>query len=333
MTDAPVLEIRNLRTSFFTRAGEVKAVNDVSLSVPAGKTLGVLGESGSGKSVTALSVLRLIPFPQGRILGGEILLDGEDLLKLKDRALRRVRGKEVSMIFQEPMMSLNPVYTVGNQLMEVFVTHQGLSRPDAYTESVRLLDVVRIPEAAQRMEDYPHNLSGGMRQRVMIAMALACRPKLLIADEPTTALDVTIQAQILELLQELQREFGMAIMLITHDIGVVAEMADRVAVMYAGRVMEEMDIDALFDCPAHPYTHGLLRSVPKKGRKFAEGKTPLHEIPGTVPSLASLPPGCAFAARCPKAHARCAEDPPFVDLGDGHRSRCWLGADAAAATA
>jgi len=331
VSDIPVLEVRNLRTSFFTRAGEVKAVNDVSLSVPAGKTLGVLGESGSGKSVTALSVLRLIPFPQGRILSGEILLGGKDLLRLKDRELRRIRGKDVSMIFQEPMMSLNPVYTIGNQLMEVFATHQGLGRAAAYTESVRLLDVVRIPAAAQRMADYPHNLSGGMRQRVMIAMALACRPKLLIADEPTTALDVTIQAQILELLQELQQEFGMAIMLITHDIGVVAEMADRVAVMYAGRVLEEMDIDTLFDHPSHPYTHGLLRSVPKKGRKFTDGKTPLHEIPGTVPSLASLQPGCAFAARCPKAHEQCSTDPPFVELNGTHRSRCWLGAGSDAA--
>jgi peptide/nickel transport system ATP-binding protein len=311
---APLLEIEGLKTQFFTRDGIVRAVDGVSYSVNAGETLAVVGESGCGKSVTALSVLRLIQSPPGRIVAGSIRFEGRDLLTLDEAEMRRIRGNEISMIFQEPMTSLNPVLTIGHQIGETLRLHQGLNVAQANERAVELLRLVHIPEAARRVDQYPHQLSGGMRQRVMIAMALACNPKLLIADEPTTALDVTIQAQILDLMRELKAKLGAAIVLITHDLGVVAEMAQRVVVMYAGRKVEEAPVAEIFDQPLHPYTHGLLASVPRLGSTLAgDIKARLTEIPGMVPSLREEMAHCAFAPRCAFATDRCRREVPALE--------------------
>ncbi|HEX9465025.1 MAG TPA: ABC transporter ATP-binding protein [Alphaproteobacteria bacterium] len=310
----PLLEIEDLRTRFFTRDGVVRAVEGVSYQVRAGETLAVVGESGCGKSVTALSVLRLIPSPPGRIVSGHIRFQGRDLLELDDAEMRHIRGNEISMIFQEPMTSLNPVLTVGRQIGETLRLHQGLGAAAATQRAVDMLRLVRIPEPEQRVGQYPHQLSGGMRQRVMIAMALACNPKLLIADEPTTALDVTIQAQILDLMRELKSKIGAAIILITHDLGVVAEMAQRVVVMYAGRKVEEATVADIFRQPFHPYTRGLLTSVPRLGSTLSgRSRQRLAEIPGLVPSLREEIVGCAFAPRCAFATDRCRREAPPLE--------------------
>ena len=322
---AALLEVDGLRTHFFTRDGVVRAVDGVSLSVDPGETLAVVGESGCGKSVTSLSILRLIASPPGRIVSGRVLFEGRDLLALTEEEMRAVRGNEISMIFQEPMTSLNPALTVGRQIAESLVLHRGLSQREAMAKAVEMLRKVRMSEPERRVRQYPHELSGGMRQRVMIAMALSCGPRLLIADEPTTALDVTIQAQILELMRELARETGAAVILITHDLGVVAEMAQRVVVMYAGRKVEEAPVDELFALPRHPYTRGLLGSMPHLGNSVrGEDRKRLVEIPGMVPSLKEEQPGCLFAPRCPNAIARCsAEAPPLAAHGPGHWAACW----------
>ena len=321
----PLIRLKNLTTRFFTPEGVVRAVEQVSFGIEKGRTLGVLGESGCGKSVTALTIMRLIPDPPGKILAGEIELEGTDLLRLSPAAMRQVRGKDIAMIFQEPMTSLNPVYTVGDQIAETYVTHQGMDKTEAFRRSAEMLRLVGIPSPERRVHEYPHQLSGGMRQRAMIAMAMACRPKLLIADEPTTALDVTIQAQILDLMLGLQEEVGMAIMIITHDLGVIAEVSDEVVVMYAGQVVEYASIETLFGQPRHPYTLGLMASIPQLGRKFREGKARLKEIPGLVPNLIRLPPGCLFQPRCPVAFQPCTQQtPPLFSLGEGHGVRCWL---------
>jgi peptide/nickel transport system ATP-binding protein len=322
----PVLDVNALKTYFFTRSGAVKAVDGVSFALARGETLAIVGESGCGKSVTALSLMRLIPDPPGRIVGGSISLDGVDVLALDDDELRAMRGRDISMIFQEPMTSLNPVMTIGRQLGEVLRLHQTLSKSELQKKVTALLSLVRIPEAAQRARQYPHQLSGGMRQRVMIAIALACNPKVLIADEPTTALDVTVQAQILELIVDLQRKLGTAVILITHDLGLVAQTAQRVIVMYAGRKVEEAKVEALFASPQHQYTRGLMASLPRlgllRGEAAATGR--LQEIPGMVPPLTNLPPGCAFAPRCPRADERCAaENPPYEEKSVGHWAACW----------
>jgi oligopeptide/dipeptide ABC transporter ATP-binding protein len=302
----PLLEIKNLSIGFETDRGSVQPVNDVCLSVYPGQTVALVGESGCGKSVTAMSVLRLIPSPPGKVLGGQVLFEGRDLLKLEEKEMRKVRGKDIAMIFQEPMTSLNPVFTIGDQIAEAVVLHQRVSRRQAFKVAEQALRDVGINDPDRRVHEYPHQMSGGMRQRIMIAMALACRPKLLIADEPTTALDVTIQAQILELLRKLQRETGMSILLITHDLGVVAENADAVAVMYASRVVEYAKVEDLFDGPKHPYTEGLFRSVPKLGARNAR----LETIPGTVPNPAKFPTGCKFHPRCPRTRQAAASASP-----------------------
>src|SRR5947199_6359136 len=321
----PILEVTDLRTWFFTRDGVVRAVDGVSFHVIPGETLAIVGESGCGKSVTALSVLRLIPSPPGRIVSGRVRFAGRDLLRLSEAEMRRVRGNEVSMIFQEPMTSLNPVLTIGRQIAETLTLHQGLGRSAALAKAADMLRLVHIPEARRRTGEYPHQLSGGMRQRVMIAMALACNPKLLIADEPTTALDVTIQAQILDLMRELKQKIDAAIVLITHDLGVVAEMAQRVVVMYAGRKAEEAPVGELFRRPLHPYTKGLLASVPHLGASLGTGRPPrLAEIAGTVPSLKEPIPGCPFAARCAFATDICTRAmPPFEEEEAGHYAACF----------
>jgi oligopeptide/dipeptide ABC transporter ATP-binding protein len=321
-----ILEIDDLRTHFFTQAGVVRAVDGVSYAVRAGETLGVVGESGCGKSVTALSVLRLVASPPGRIVGGTIRFGGINLLDLSENEMEDIRGNEISMIFQEPMTSLNPLMTVGRQIAEAIALHQGLSPRIAMDKTVDMLRRVSIPEPERRVHAYPHQLSGGMRQRVMIAMALSCSPKVLIADEPTTALDVTIQAQILELMRELQETFGTAIVLITHDMGVVAENADRVVVMYAGRKVEEADAKTLFEAPGHPYTRGLLGSIPKLdvAARLDARRNRLNEIKGMVPSLHNLPEGCNFAPRCEFATDQCrAAYPPLVQHRPGHTIACW----------
>jgi len=321
----PLLAIEDLQTHFFTRDGVVRAVDGVSYAVEAGETLAVVGESGCGKSVTALSILRLVPSPPGRIVGGTIRFEGVDLLQIGEGEMRRIRGNEISMIFQEPMTSLNPVLTVSRQITETLILHQGLTARAAAARAIEMLRLVRIPEPERRARQYPHELSGGMRQRVMIAMALACHPKLLIADEPTTALDVTIQAQILDLMRELKSEIGAAIILITHDLGVVAEMAQRVVVMYAGRKVEEAPVGDLFRRPQHPYTLGLLASVPRLGATLGRAEPPrLAEIPGTVPSLRDPIVGCAFAPRCAYATERCSrEAPPLEAKTAAHLAACF----------
>ena len=321
-----VLQVEDLQTHFFTAIGRVRAVDGVSYALKAGETLGVVGESGCGKSVSALSILRLVANPPGRIVGGAVRFQGRNLLELSDSEMERIRGNEISMIFQEPMTSLNPLYTVGKQIAEAVALHQGLSRRDAWDRAVDMLRRVYIPEPERRAHAYPHQLSGGMRQRVMIAMALACNPEVLIADEPTTALDVTIQAQILDLMRELQETFGTAIVLITHDMGVVAENADRVVVMYAGRKVEEADAAELFDNPGHPYTKGLLGSIPHLDTAARSGarRPRLNEIKGMVPSLFNLPQGCSFAPRCGLATDQCrAEAPPLEQHRPGHFIACW----------
>jgi peptide/nickel transport system ATP-binding protein len=325
LAQAPILEIDDLRTHFFTRDGVIKAVDGVSLQLHRGETLGVVGESGCGKSVAALSILRLIPSPPGRFVTGAIRFEGRNLLDLPPAEMRAIRGNDISMIFQEPMTSLNPVLTIGRQIAETLALHQGLPSRAALERAVEMLELVRIPEAARRIGEYPHQLSGGMRQRVMIAMALACHPKILIADEPTTALDVTIQAQILHLMLELKEQFGTAIILITHDLGVIAETAERVLVMYAGRKVEEAPVRALFAAPRHPYTRGLMASVPRLDRAAEPGpRARLVEIPGMVPSLKDVPPGCTFADRCSLASAPCHRAyPPFEEKAPGHWAACW----------
>jgi peptide/nickel transport system ATP-binding protein len=321
----PLLRIENLQTHFRTDDALVRAVDGVSYDVYAGETLAVVGESGSGKSVTALSILRLIPEPPGRIVGGSILFKGKNLLELDAAGMRRIRGKEISMIFQEPMTSLNPVFTCGEQIAEALRLHEGLGRRDAMDKTVEMLKLVHIPNAERRVKEYPHQLSGGMRQRIMIAMALSCNPKLLIADEPTTALDVTIQAQILELLNELKARLKMAIMLITHDMGVIAETAQRVVVMYAAKVAEEASVADLFKEPLHPYTQGLLRSIPRIDLAATERRR-LEVIGGTVPTLrGDIAPGCRFAPRCPFVKPVCTEkDPVLKEVKPGHKVSCWL---------
>jgi len=322
-----LLEIRGLKTHFFTQDGTVKAVDGVSLEIKYGQTLGVVGESGCGKSITALSVMRLVERP-GRTVAGEILLDGRDLLKLSDEDMTEIRGNAISMIFQEPMTSLNPVFTVGDQIAEAVALHRKVSKADAWKRAVEMLSNVGIADAKRRAKTYPHQLSGGMRQRVMIAMALSTNPELLIADEPTTALDVTIQAQILELMKSLREQNRMAIMLITHDLGVVAEMADEVVVMYAGKVVERADADTVFLSPHHPYTQGLLASIPRLGEK----RERLEVIKGVVPNPLNLPAGCLFKRRCPYAMPVCDNAPPLRDVtpalspvgASRHLSRCWL---------
>ena len=320
-----LLEVKGLKTHFFTDEGVVRAVDGVDFYINKGETLGVVGESGCGKSVTALSIMRLIPTPPGRIVSGSITYDGKNLLDLSPAQMRKIRGKEISMIFQEPMTSLNPVFTVGEQIAEALRLHEGLNRRDAMDKTVDMLKLVHIPNAERRVKEYPHQLSGGMRQRVMIAMALSCNPKLLIADEPTTALDVTIQAQILELLNELKSKLGMAILLITHDMGVIAETAQRVVVMYAAKVAEEAPVNELFKEPLHPYTQGLLRSIPRIDLAAVK-KTKLETIPGTVPTLRGAEkPGCAFAPRCSFAKPMHFENtPPLKEVRPGHKVACFL---------
>lgn len=315
----PLLEVRSLTTHFFTEDGVVRAVEDVNFEIHPGEILSLVGESGCGKSVTGLSLLRLIPIPPGKIMSGELLFEGRDLLGLEEREMERVRGNDISMIFQEPMTSLNPVFTIGNQIMEALQLHQNLDKKEAKRRAIEMLDRVKIPSPEVRIDSYPHQLSGGMRQRAMIAMALSCQPKLLIADEPTTALDVTIQAQVLRLLKEIQGEMGMAVMLITHDLGVVSEIADRVAVMYAGRIVESGPIEAIFGEMRHPYTRGLLESIPQ----LEEKRKRLNAIPGQVPNPMDLPTGCKFHPRCHLMIDDCKrEEPPLFQVNGNHFSRC-----------
>ncbi len=320
-----LLDVRNLKTYFFTDEGVVRAVDGVDLRIDKAETLGVVGESGCGKSVTALSIMRLIPQPPGRIVDGAIRYNGANLLELPPAQMRKIRGKEISMIFQEPMTSLNPVFTAGEQIAEAIRLHEKLGRREAMEKTVEMLKLVHISNPERRVKEYPHQLSGGMRQRVMIAMALSCNPKLLIADEPTTALDVTIQAQILELLNELKAKLRMAVMLITHDMGVIAETAQRVVVMYAAKVAEEAPVVDLFKEPLHPYTQGLLRSIPRIDLAATQ-KRRLETIPGVVPTIkGDVPPGCRFAPRCPHAMAVCTENDPILkEVKPGHKVACWL---------
>ncbi len=324
-----LLEIRGLKTHFATDEGMVHAVDGIDLAVDRGETLGVVGESGCGKSVTALTVMKLLAMPPARIVAGEVLWRGRDLVPLPQQAMQAIRSKEIAMVFQEPMTSLNPVYSVGEQIAEVIRLHQRLGRRAALDRAVEMLQLVHIPNAGRRVRDYPHQFSGGMRQRVMIAMALSCNPQLLIADEPTTALDVTIQAQILDLLGELKEKMGMAVMLITHAMGVIAETAQRVAVMYAGKVVEEATVRELFSSPRHPYTQGLIRSIPRIDLA-AVHKQRLETIRGVVPSLLEPAPGCRFAPRCPHARAECiAQTPPLLEVWPGHKVACVLWKQAA----
>ncbi len=317
---APLLEVRDLKTYFKTEGGLFRAVDGVSFQVRRGRTLGIVGESGCGKSVTSLSIMGLVPQPPGIKAGGEILFEGEDLLRKRPAELRRIRGSAISMIFQEPMTSLNPVFTVGDQIVEAITAHLSLGAAEARERAIAMLRRVRIPSPERRIDDYPHQMSGGMRQRVMIAMALACGPKLLIADEPTTALDVTIQAQILDLMRTLRDETGTSIILITHDLGVIAEIADEVVVMYAGKIVESAPVRHLFADPQHPYTIGLMGSIPK----LDEERTRLASIEGTVPAPFALPEGCRFNPRCPFADDRCRrEEPPLRALSEGHAVACW----------
>ena len=325
----PIIDVRSLSTHFFTRQGHLPAVDGVSFQIEPGETLALVGESGCGKSVTAASILRLVPDPPGQIVGGEIWFEGRDLLKLPADDMRALRGNRIGMVFQEPMTSLNPVFSIGDQIAEVIVEHQKLSRPAAYQRATDLLNLVRIPDPHRQIREYPHRLSGGMRQRVMIAMAIACEPALLIADEPTTALDVTTQAQILELLDDLKQRLGMAMLLITHDLAVVAQTAQRVLIMYAGRAVEGATVKDLFDDPLHPYTHGLLQSLPRPSTDVdAAGRPrPLVEIAGTVPSLAALPPGCRFAPRCPHALDACRQHDVRLRTFFEHRTAACIRVD------
>ena len=319
-----LLDIKGLKTYFFTEEGVVRAVDGIDLRIDRGETLGVVGESGCGKTVTALSIMKLIPMPPGRIVEGQMVWQNRDLVTLPPAQMRKVRGKEISMVFQEPMTSLNRVFTIGEQIAEAIRLHERLGRRDAMAKTVEMLKIVHIPNPERRVKEYPHQLSGGMRQRVMIAMALSCNPKLLIADEPTTALDVTIQAQILDLLNELKAKIGMAVLLITHDMGVIAETAQRVMVMYAGKVVEEAPVKDLFKEPLHPYTQGLLRSIPRIDTA-ATTKRRLEAIPGVVPSLLNLPKGCKFEPRCPHAKPVCKDQEPVLkEMKPGHKVSCWL---------
>ncbi len=313
-----LLEVRDLKTSFFTSEGEIRAVDGVSFKLGKGRTLGIVGESGCGKSVTALSIMRLVPQPRGKIVGGEIIYKGRDLLKISEEELRKIRGKEIAMIFQDPMSSLNPVFTIGNQIGEAIKLHTGLRGKEVRERTIEMLRLVGIPSPERRVDEYPHQLSGGMRQRAMIAMALSCNPELLIADEPTTALDVTIQSQILNLIQELKENLGMAIILITHDLGVIAEAAEEVIVMYAGEVVEHAPVKEIFHNPKHPYTEGLLNSIPRVDK-------PLEGIRGQVPTHRELPSGCRFNNRCKHAMQICRDKhPEFVRVSENHGVRCWL---------
>jgi len=328
MDDPPLLRVRDLVTMFGTDYGVIRAVDQVSFDIPRATTVALVGESGCGKSVTALSIMRLVASPPGRIESGAVELEGRDLLRLSEREMRDVRGNVVSMIFQEPMTSLNPVYTVGWQIIEAIILHQRKPRRQARERALELVRLVGIPEPETNIDAYPHQLSGGQRQRVMIAMALACEPKLLLADEPTTALDVTIQAQILELLRELQQRLAMSILLITHDLGVVAENAQRVVVMYAGRVVESAPVDEIFAKPMHPYTRGLLDSIPRPGRAAGRGpRRRLRTIEGIVPDMRNLPAGCRFADRCPMRVEACEIEPPLQEVGPARASRCWRATD------
>ena len=322
--DTRLLEIKDLHTSFYTDAGIVRSVRGVSFCLDRHRILGLVGESGCGKTVTGLSILRLIPDPPGKIEQGSILFQGEELLSYNDVQMQRVRGNRIAMIFQEPMTSLNPIFTAGYQITEVLRLHQNLSRQQARQKTVEMFKKVGIPDPKKRVDEYPHQMSGGMRQRVMIAMALCCNPQLIIADEPTTALDVTIQAQILELINRLKEDTGASFLLITHDLGVIAEMADHVAVMYTGGIVESAPCDQLFENPSHPYTLGLMKSIPRIDVPVTEDKM-LQTIKGVVPSLLALPRGCPFRDRCPEAMDRCEQDdPPFFRLSDDHLVRCWL---------
>jgi len=319
-----LLRIENLQTFFYTHLGVAKAVDDLNLSLNKGQILGIVGESGCGKTVAALSILRLVKDPPGKIVGGRIFFEGTDLLRIPLPEMRNIRGNRISMIFQEPMTSLNPLFKVGDQIAEAFRLHKRLSRRAALDKSIEILEMVGFPAPEKRVRDFPHQLSGGMRQRVMIAMALSCEPKILIADEPTTALDVTIQAQILDLMLKLKEETGASILLITHDLGVIAEMARFVLVMYTGKVMEYADVSELFNNPLHPYTNGLLKSIPRADLVEQRGK-PLDPIAGVVPGLSALPKGCKFHDRCSRKIRRCSlEEPPIVEVIPGHRCRCWL---------
>jgi peptide/nickel transport system ATP-binding protein len=317
-----LLEVRDLQTSFFTDQGVARAVDRVSFTLHAGEALGIVGESGCGKSVTALSIMRLIPDPPGRIVGGRVVFQGQDLLSLSPEDMRKIRGNQISMIFQEPMTSLNPVFRVGDQIAEVIQLHRKLGRKAALEQAAEMLRRVGIPAPETRIRDYPHQLSGGMRQRVMIAMALACDPRLIIADEPTTAVDVTIQAQILELMQQLKETSGASILLITHDLGVIAELVEQVIVMYAGRVVEQAGVIDLFDQPLHPYTQGLMGSIPSVAAQL--GHAHLAAIPGVVPNLLALPAGCKFSDRCPSVFERCQVEPDLLRHGAERLVRCWL---------
>jgi oligopeptide/dipeptide ABC transporter ATP-binding protein len=315
-----LLKIEGLKTVFRTEAGTARAVDGVSFTVGRGETVGLVGESGCGKSVTALSIMRLVADPPGRIEEGTVIFEGRDLLSLSDGDMRKVRGNEISIVFQEPLSSLNPVFTCGEQIREAIALHQRLGRKESKQKAIEMLRLVRIPDPEKRYGSYPHQMSGGMRQRVMIAMALSCQPKLLIADEPSTALDVSVQAQIIELLAELRSRMEMAVLLITHDLAVVAQMADRIVVMYAGVVVEESPVEQLFKSPAHPYTKGLIDSLPRLGQSLER----LPMIPGTVPDPLDLPEGCRFSDRCGERFDKCAAESPLFDLGGGRRARCWL---------
>ncbi len=327
MTDqnSHLLEVTDLKTYFYTFEGVARAVNGISYHLDKGEALGIVGESGCGKSVTASSIMRIVPEPPGKIVGGHIYFGGKDLTQLSQKAMRRIRGSRIAMIFQEPMTSLNPVFTVGNQIAEMFKLHKGMNKKNALEASIDMLDRVQIPAPHKRIGDFPHQLSGGMRQRVMIAMAMACDPELLIADEPTTALDVTVQAQILDLMNKLKDEEGTAIQLITHDLGVIAEMSDRIVVMYAGCVVEESEAVELFKNTLHPYTEGLLQSIPVLGSRSKGEQKRLTEIKGMVPSLYDLPSGCPFRQRCSKAMKICSDQvPPLSTIDENHAVRCWL---------
>ncbi|MGI8386986.1 ABC transporter ATP-binding protein [Robertmurraya sp. P23] len=321
MSQTPVLDVKQLQTTFFSADGEIPAVDQISFSVNKGEILGIVGESGCGKSVTSLSIMKLVPQPPGKITNGEIWLNGENIVQASEKRMREIRGNEVAMIFQEPMTSLNPLFTIGNQLIEGIRIHKKMSKKEARIEAIQMLKLVGLPRAEQIIDEYPHQLSGGMRQRVMIAMALSCHPRLLIADEPTTALDVTIQAQILALMKDLNEKLDTAIVMITHDLGVVADLCQRVIVMYAGKIVEEAEVRDIFKNPKHPYTMGLLQSVPD----VREKKERLYSIPGNVPKPGSIQKGCRFAARCDKAHDRCyIEDPKLYQLENSQSVRCFL---------